>query len=99
MRVIRHDLRITDYQTLTLPNNGTILSIAQSRRSPHDSIDMWSLDYEKGDPVVRGIYAVGTGHPFPESVKENDEEGWAFFIGTVVLPSLLVFHFFEGPLK
>lgn len=31
MRIIRHNLDITDYQTVTLPHDGDLLSVAQSR--------------------------------------------------------------------
>lgn len=55
---------------------------------------MWSLDND-GGPFRIGIYIIGTGHTMPVELAV------AFpaprFIGTVVTPSELVWHVFQGP--
>ncbi|OHU48122.1 hypothetical protein [Mycobacteroides chelonae] len=122
MRIIRHALRVDDYQEVTLPNDGDLLSVAQSRTSPNCLIDLWSLDFEYGEGWTKGIYIVGTGNPMPEQLRdsaykrdrreqyrahpglvydygvpEDDPKPWRRFLGTVVTPSGLVWHVFEGP--
>ncbi|ORA62192.1 hypothetical protein [Mycobacteroides franklinii] len=124
MRIIRHALRIDDYQEVTLPSDGDLLSVAQSRRSPNGLIDLWSLDFEHGEGWTKGIYIVGTGNPMPDQLRDSantqyrrnehryspgftndvfimdeDPKPWRKFIGTVVTPSGLVWHVFEGPLR
>lgn len=112
MRVIRHELEITDYQTLTMPGSGTTLSVARSRTRPDTAIDLWSLDYEDlGDSYALplGIYVIGTGNPMPIELQGAPlAEGeslpptrwrWHRFAGTVVTPSGLVWHVFQGPCR
>lgn len=111
MRIIRHDLDIADYQTVALPADGDLLSVAQSRTNPNGRIDLWSLDFEVGEPRTKAAYIVGTGNPMPEElaptlvleylngiathVPKADQR----FIGTVVTPCGLVWHVFEGPVR
>lgn len=71
MRIIRHQLTINDYQTVTLPFDGDLQSVAQSRTSPNDLIDLWSLDFEYGKGWTKGIYIVGTGNPMPEQLRDS----------------------------
>lgn len=90
MRVIRHQIAITDYQEVTLPASGKPLSVALSRVPDlqNHAIDLWSLDYQMLAAKTLSIYVVGTGNPIPEGV------GIDSFIGTVVTPSGLVWHVF-----
>lgn len=71
MRIIRHSLDITDYQTVMLPHDGDLLSVAQSRTDRNQLIDLWSLDFEYGEGWTKGIYIVGTGNPMPEQLRDS----------------------------
>ena len=107
MRIIRNELIIDDYQTITLPASGKPLSVAQSRSAPNTLIDIWSYDFESGDPKSIGIYIVGTGHPMPSEIAMSAAMGGMGglipipppFLGTVVTPIGLVWHVFEGPVR
>lgn len=111
MRIIRHQLSITDYQTVTLPAAGDLLSVAQSRTSPSGLIDLWSLDHEIGEPRTAAIYIIGTGHPMPDELAAQLVPAYhggadtvlpmftQKFLGTVVTPVGLVWHVFEGPVR
>lgn len=97
MRIIRHKLDIVEYQTIWLPNDGYLLSVAQSRTDPNTKIDLWSNDLEAGEGHPKGIYIAGTGNSIPEhmrfSIRKRD------FLGTVVTPVGLVWHTFEVPVQ
>lgn len=105
MRIIRHAIEITDYQTVTLPHDGDLLSVAQSRTERNALIDLWSIDYEGGEPQAKGIYIIGTGNPMPAQLSgpvsptPGKPFPWRQFIGTVVTPCGLVWHVFEGPVQ
>lgn len=93
MRILRENLPVTDYQTLTLPLDAKILSVAPCR-SGREHIDLWYTDPEqphRGNYEV-GIYVVGTGHLIPQPVI-----GTLGHRGTCVMSSGLVWHVFEGP--
>lgn len=98
MRIIRHPIHITDYQAVDLPAAGELLSVAASLTAPDYEIDLWSLDYERGDPRQVGVYVIGTGHPMPEQLRNVYPDAFREFVGTVVTPSGLVWHLFQGPL-
>lgn len=111
MRIIRHELAITDYQEIRLPNAGQLLSVAQSRTSPNTAIDLWSVDHEQGNPGTRAIHIIGTGNPMPDDLaaqlvptySDGCETVYPMFahnfLGTVVTPSGLVWHVIEGPIR
>jgi hypothetical protein len=103
VRVIRHQIAITDYQVIDIPAAGTLLSVERSRTIPDHGIDLWSLDYEYGDARTVAIYVVGTGNPMPLALARRLSPPTALadkpFIGTVVTPSGLVWHVFEGPVR
>lgn len=104
MRILRHEIEIDDYQTVTLPAEGSLLSVAQSRSFPNKLVDLWSLDYEHGDSRVAAIYVIGTGNPMPTELCDSGSLGWyrkaeGNFLGTVVTPCGLVWHIFEGPIR
>ncbi|MCV7354473.1 DUF7352 domain-containing protein [Mycolicibacterium fluoranthenivorans] len=92
MRIIRHQIAITDYQEIDLPASGKALSVAMSRipELQNHALDLWSADYESGPPKTLAIYVVGTGNPMPDGINPD------WFIGTVVTPSGLVWHAFQG---
>lgn len=107
MRIIRHSIAITDYQTIKLPGEGQPLSVALSRNLPDHAIDLWSLDEQIGDPRAVGVYVV---NPMPDTLATH--LSWlphnprslipptlTKFIGTVVTPSGLVWHVFDGPVQ
>lgn len=110
MRIIRHQIEITDYQVIKMPR-GERLSVAASRTLPERDIDLWSLDMEDGSSDWSGIYVIGTGNPMPDILRSNQERfnqgdpivagdmRWRRFIGTVVTPSGLVWHVFEGTVR
>lgn len=94
MRIIRHQILITDYQTIALPAEGELLSVAQSRTLPDRAIDLWSLDTQRGEPMQAGVYVVGTGNPMDCALEHGRN-----FIGSVVTPSGLVWHVLQGPVQ
>lgn len=71
MRIIRHELEIRDYQTIALPSQGDLLSVAKSRTDENHNIDMWSLDYEYGACRDAAVYIVGTGNPMPPQLRDS----------------------------
>jgi hypothetical protein len=71
MRILRHPLEITDYQLVDLPNDGDLLSVAQSRSNPNFEVDLWSLDYEYGPGKTVALYVVGTGNPMPTELRDS----------------------------
>lgn len=106
MRILRHQIAITDYQEIELLGKGQLLSVAVSRTIPEHGIDLWSLDYQSSPrPYMqpRAVYVIGTGNPMPDELLDHDE--WSGypklpqrrFIGTVVTPNGFVWHVFEGP--
>ncbi len=109
MRIIRHPIAIIDYQEIYLPGEGEVLSVAASREFPNHGIDLWALDYERGEQRTVTIYVIGTGNPMPTDLAaEMDPHGHGGipvllpdhkFIGTVVTANGLVWHIFEGPVR
>lgn len=71
MRILRHPIEITDYQTITLPNDGDLLSVALSRDDQNGLIDLWSLDFQYGNGRPAAIYVIGTGNPMPEELRDS----------------------------
>lgn len=97
MRIIRHELDITHYQVVPLDGSGELLSVAQSRTEPNTLIDLWSIDQQRQVTLFVGVYIIGTGHPMPPEL--SDPERFSKFLGTVVTPSGLVWHVFQGPVR
>lgn len=107
MRILRHQIGITDYQVIELPAKGQLLSVAMSRALPNMAIDLWSVDHEHGQPHEVAVYVIGTGNPMPNDLaRELDppEDSLRLvyplqlFLGTVVTPNGLVRHIFQRPL-
>lgn len=95
MRVLRHEIQITDRQVIALPAGGKLISTAASRTSPASVIDVWSIDYETGPPQDVDVYIFGTGNPIVEKSQREAVERGAF-LGTVVTGTL-VWHVWAGP--
>lgn len=114
MRINRHIITITDYQTINLPAKGAALSVALTRGSAcEDFLDLWVYDYQQGKPTRLGIYIVGTGNPLPPELADQpdfasvpgcDKFVWPItpqgrHLGTVVTPKGDVWHVFEGKVR
>lgn len=97
MRVIRHQIGIVDKQTIELPAYGDLLFVAVSRTIPNHGIDLWSVDFERGRAHTVDVYVVGTGNPMDEDTQEAVMFGK--FLGTVVTPSGLVWHVWQGKIR
>lgn len=82
----RVTLDVTDAQLIAIPNIGQVLSVAPTRDGGSSQIDLWFTTYPDEPNGKRWIYMAGTGHPLPDGR----------FVGTVVTPSGLVWHVFEG---
>lgn len=84
----KQQLTIKDTQTLILPFNSEILSVAQQK----GALCIWyqfdpEFRKDQGDEEVR-IYIIGTGHPIPDPI--------GCFIGTVVMiGNPFVWHVFR----
>ncbi len=92
MRIIRHQIAITDYQEIDLPASGKALSVAMSRipELQNHALDLWSADYESGPPKTLAIYVVGTGNPMPDGINPRLVHWHRRH------PRLLVWHAFQG---
>jgi hypothetical protein len=110
MRILRHQIAIHDYQVLTLPSQGELLSVAKSRIPDlaNHAIDLWSLDHESGPSQTAGVYVIGTGNLMPVELQDDKyrhydpgmpSRTWRKFLGTVVTPNNLVWHVFGGPVQ
>ncbi|OCB09274.1 hypothetical protein A5717_26235 [Mycolicibacterium porcinum] len=94
MRILRHEIAITDYQVIELPASGELLSVAPSRVTPDSALDVWSVDYQLGLPMRVEVLVVGTGNPVPGPYEESILAG--NFLGTAVCPGGLVWHVWQG---
>jgi hypothetical protein len=95
MRVLRVQLEVTEYQSISLPIAAQRLHVAPCR-SGAERIDLWYLDREDATErrVDTGIYVIGTGNQMPAALRD-----YRFHIGTAVMGSQLVWHVFEGPVQ
>lgn len=85
-------VEVKDYQELDL--GGMVLSVAADRAGRSDVFDMW---FESDvTELTTAIYVFGTGHPTPWDLWTRHAYR---FIGTVITPSGLVWHVYEGPRK
>lgn len=110
MQINRYYLKLTDYQTITIPSGYHVLSAAPGRDTyKHVSqiprgvqlgqvqgIDLWIKVSDSAQQVGLGIYLIGTGNPWPTMGK-----GGALvplnFIDTCVMENGLVWHVHVGP--
>lgn len=79
-------LPVQDVQFVEMSSASEILSVAPTRDGRSDVIDMWFTAYPNESTRRRAVRMAGTGHPLP----------FGRFVGTVVTPSGLVWHVFEG---
>jgi hypothetical protein len=96
-RILRHELDIVDQQTVQLPCNGELLSVAMSRTDPDYRIDLWSVDYGTGIARSVDVFIIGTGNRISTAAEEAILMGK--FLGTVVTPSALVWHVWQGAFR
>lgn len=83
----RITLDVQDEQALVMHPAAQILSVAPTRDGGSSQIDLWFTAYPNDRTHSdRPVYMAGTGHPIPDGR----------FVGTVVTPSGLVWHVFEG---
>jgi hypothetical protein len=87
MRIIRTELKMEEYQLLSLPAPAKLLHVAPGRGSGY-YIDLWSLDGEDGGDQKVGIAIAGTGQPLSVQAIFSDH------IGTCVMPDGYVWHVF-----
>ncbi|WP_027500826.1 DUF7352 domain-containing protein [Rhodococcus sp. UNC363MFTsu5.1] len=83
----RVTIPVADRQLVAIHAGGQVLSVAPTRDGGSDHVDLWFTTYpaeDRGDQ--RWIHIAGTGHHRPPGR----------FVGTVVTPSGLVWHVFEG---
>ncbi|OZF00829.1 hypothetical protein CH300_20010 [Rhodococcus sp. 15-1154-1] len=88
-QVLRYSIPLTDEFTLPIAAGAVPLSVAPSRQAPNSHIDVWvRTPVDRSDRTEYAVLRIaGTGHP----VDDGDA---TTFLGTVVLPSGLVFHVF-----
>ena len=82
----RVTLDVEDEQIVTIHNAGHVLSVAPTRDGGSGQVDLWFTTYPSEPNGKRWVYMAGTGMPRPGGR----------FVGTVVTPSGLVWHVFEG---
>lgn len=109
MKILRFPLTIDDYQEISVPTAYHVLSCAPARSTYEmknswggmptrtHGIDLWVRVATSDHNTALGIYIIGTGnemmrHPTGGNLDLN-------FIGTCVMPNMLVWHVFTGPLK
>lgn len=86
MRVYKYPIEVTDYQSVTLPQNAEILTVQVQNGQPC----IWALVNPENETVERNLRIVGTGHPI------DDEARKLIYIGSFQMyGGRLVFHVFE----
>ena len=94
--IYRFNLKLTDYQEISLPTSHEVLSVAPARDT-YDfgdgrktfGIDLWARVSKSHHNKAIGIWVIGTGHPYPEEFDLS-------FVGTAVMQNKLVWHVFKG---
>ena len=82
----RVTLDVEDAQTIEMHQAGSVLSVAPTRDGGSGQVDLWFTTYPNEPSRKRWIYMAGTWMPRPPGV----------LVGTVVTPSGLVWHVFDG---
>lgn len=107
MQINRYFLKITDYQTITIPSGYQVLSAKPGRDTYRhvsqipggnvsvQGIDLWVKVNDSAQQVGLGIYLIGTGNPLP--TKKSGSYVGLNFIDTCVMENKLVWHVFVGP--
>lgn len=107
-RIFRQQLKITDYQEITINAGSRLLSVAPARgrytkeaiwgEIQIQGIDLWYINRPEIDPNFKqqtedvGIYLVGTGNLMPNVIGSIHTS----FLGTCVMANDLVWHVFSG---
>ena len=83
--IYKYPLEITNKQSIEIPNNSRILSVANQ----NENICLWvEIDKKEEKKTELAFYVFGTGHDIPDNLNLH-------FIGTVVtLGGRLVWHVF-----
>lgn len=109
MQINRYYLKLTDYQTITIPSGYQVLSAAPGRdtyKQPSgypggnieiQGIDLWVKVSDSAQQVGLGIYLIGTGFPWPTTQDGNQQS--LNFIDTCVMENGLVWHVHVGPVQ
>ena len=85
--IYKYELEITTAQTVTLPEDRVILSVANQ----NGKLCMWvdvNKEYDSTDDLT--IYLFGTGHPIPSYLKRA-----MIFVGTVIIDPF-VWHVYRA---
>jgi hypothetical protein len=86
MMIWKYSLKITDFQTLSMPVGAKVLSLHLQHGCPQ----LWALVDEGGPQELRTFTTIGTGNPIPSELKLGA------FIGTYLARGdAVVFHVFE----
>lgn len=91
-KIFKYSLNVTDEQKLVLPQNSTILSVAEIDST---TLALWALvnpdlaGKGKGYEEEKLVRIFGTGNPIDETSLEG-----MLFVGTVVTRIGLVWHVF-----
>jgi hypothetical protein len=97
--IFRYPLKVTYYQTFSVPTKYKILSCAPARVGY--GIDLWAKVSPRHRDTTVAIYILGTGHPWPSEPFGGDEQYVQTldldFVGTCVMDDGLVWHVFTGP--
>jgi hypothetical protein len=87
MKVFKYPIEVTDYQSVTLPQNAEILTVQVQNGMPC----IWALVNPDNKAEVRKFRLAGTGHDI-----STDEARKLNYIGTIQMRNgMLVFHLFE----
>lgn len=91
-------LNALDYQEIWI--SGPIISVAADRGGSSSVFDMWLEHHDDINQIKVGIYVIGTGNPVPWNEGQLGNRRTMYgFIGTVVTPSNLVWHIYQGPVR
>lgn len=106
--IYRTQLKIVDYQQITINAGSRLLSVAPAREKytqkgswgeiQIQGIDLWYINRPEVDPNFQqqtedvGIYIIGTGNPMPNVIGTIHTS----FLGTCVMDNYLVWHVFSG---
>jgi len=83
MIIYKYYLVITDTQSLNLPEDAQILSVAEQ----NGELCLWALVIPDNPKTYRTFEILGTGNPIPKTLRRK-------FIGTVPMESFM-WHVFE----
>ena len=111
MQINRYYLKLTDYQTITIPSGYQVLSAAPGRDTYRhvsqipggvqlgqiQGIDLWIKVTDSPQEIGLGVYLIGTGNSWPTTKDGNQQS--LNFIDTCVMENGLVWHVHVGPVQ